>query len=276
MDKRDYSIFSQGKLKRKDDSLLFEKYDGEKHTIPIMSVDNLYVFSEMDFNTKLINFLSKSGVLVHFFNYYGFYTGTFYPKETLNSGMLFVEQTKHYIKKQKRIFIAREFLRAAAKNILRNLKYYENRKGGLQNHIEQIENLSKQLDFQGDIPALMGIEGNIRKTYYETFNLIINQDIDFEKRVKNPPDNMINSLISYLNTFLYTTILGEIYKTQLTPLISFLHEPGVRRYSLSLDIAEIFKPLIVDRMIFSLLNKNQITEKHFEQNLEFTYFEREW
>jgi len=117
----------------------------------------------------------------------------------------------------------------------------------------------------------MGIEGNIRKIYYSTWNEIIKQDIEFEKRVKRPPDNMINTLISFVNSLIYTTTLSEIYKTQLNPTVSFLHEPGTKRFSLSLDIAEIFKPLIGDRMIFSLLNKNQITEEDFESESNFLY-----
>ena len=98
---------------------------------------------------------------------------------------------------------------------------------------------------------------------------IINQEIDFEKRVKRPPDNMINSLISFLNSVLYTKVLSEIYKTQLNPTISYLHEPSVKRFSLSLDTAEIFKPLIVDRLIFSLLNKKMISENDFDKDSNF-------
>jgi len=82
---------------------------------------------------------------------------------------------------------------------------------------------------------------------------------------------MINSLISFVNSLIYTTVLSEIYKTQLNPTISYLHEPGVKRFSLCLDIAEIFKPLIGDRMIFSLLNKNQITEDDFEEDSNYLY-----
>ena len=107
--------------------------------------------------------------------------------------------------------------------------------------------------------------------YYSSWNDIINQDIKFEKRVKNPPDNAINSLISYVNTIIYTRVLSEIYKTQLNPTISYLHEPSERRFSLCLDIAEIFKPLIGDTLIFSMLNKKQITENDFEKNLNFLY-----
>lgn len=135
----------------------------------------------------------------------------------------------------------------------------------------EIQSLVNRLDFGNSINEIMGVEGNIRKKYYSTWNDIIKQDIDFQKRVKRPPDNMINSLISFINSLVYTTVLSEIYKTQLNPTISYLHEPGTKRFSLCLDIAEIFKPLIGDRMIFSMLNKNQITEDDFEKESNFLY-----
>ena len=69
--------------------------------------------------------------------------------------------------------------------------------------------------------------------------------------------------------------MSEIYHTQLDPTISYLHEPGFRRYSLCLDISEVFKPLIGDRLIFSLLNKNQITEKSFTKELNFLHLKEE-
>lgn len=109
----------------------------------------------------------------------------------------------------------------------------------------------------------MGIEGNIRNVYFEAFPLIIDPEIHFKKRVRRPPNNMINALISFGNSMVYTAVLAEIYRTQLNPLISYLHEPGTKRFSLSLDLAEIFKPLLADRIIFTLLNKKQLTEKHF-------------
>jgi len=73
----------------------------------------------------------------------------------------------------------------------------------------------------------------------------------------------------------YTRVLSEIYKTQLNPTISYLHEPLERRFSLCLDIAEIFKPIIADRLIFSMLNKKQITENDLEKSLNFIYIKEE-
>ena len=121
----------------------------------------------------------------------------------------------------------------------------------------------------------MGIEGNIRKTYYSAWNEIVNQEIKFEKRVMHPPDNMINSLISFVNSLIYAKTLSEVYHTQLNPTISYLHQPGARRFSLCLDLSEIFKPLIADRLIFSLLNRRQITENSFTKEFNFLHLKKE-
>lgn len=141
--------------------------------------------------------------------------------------------------------------------------------------MQQVDGLRKTIPKTSTIEELMGVEGNIRKQYYAAWSVIINQEIHFEKRVMHPPDNMINSLISFVNTLIYTKVLSEIYRTQLNPTISYLHEPGTRRFSLSLDIAEIFKPLIGDRLIFSLLNRNQITEESFTKELNFLHLKKE-
>ena len=93
-------------------------------------------------------------------------------------------------------------------------------------YIDDIDNIRKNIYKSKSVTELMGYEGNIRKIYYKSWNTIVNQNINFEKRVKNPPDNMINTLISFVNTLIYTKVLGEIYHTQLNPTISYLHEPG--------------------------------------------------
>lgn len=273
--KQSYYLYRSGRLQRKDNTLEIVYKDDTKKSIPIERVNDIYIMTELDFNTSLLNFLSQHGVQVHFFNYYGFYTGTYYPKETLVSGRLLIKQVESCTNKVKRLKIAQAFIEASSYNIYRNLTYYNNRGKDLNKYMKEIEVLRNQIKLTKDIKELMGIEGNIRKIYYDTWNVIINQDIAFEKRVKNPPDNAINSLISYVNTIIYTRVLSEIYKTQLNPTISYLHEPSERRFSLCLDIAEIFKPIIGDRLIFSMLNKRQIIEKDFEKGLNFLYIKEE-
>lgn len=267
--KRSYYIFSSGALKRKDNTLELYKEDGKHTTIPIERVDDLYIFSEMQFNTRLIEFLAASGVCVHFFNYYEFYTGSFYPRERLVSGKLLINQVRYYEDKARRLEIAKAIIDAASFNIHRNLRYYNERGREFDEVIKEIESLRRKIHSCENTEMLMGVEGNIRKRYYGAWKDIFIKDVEFEKRVKRPPDNMVNSLISFLNSMVYTRVLSEIYKTQLNPVISYLHEPGEKRFSLSLDIAEIFKPLLAERLIFSLINKNIITENDFEKDLNY-------
>ena len=273
--KRSFYIYNDGMMQRKDNTIRFVNELGSKKDIPIENVGDLYVMSEMNFNTSLINLLAKYGVTVHFFNYYSFYTGSFYPREQLLSGSLLVKQVEHYSDYEKRLEIAKKFIEAAADNIYRNLRYYNSRGKNVKEYMEIIDNLRKRLPLSTNIQELMGYEGNIRKVYYEAWNIIIDQEINFEKRIMHPPDNMINTLISFVNSVIYTKVLSEVYMTQLNPTISYLHEPSERRFSLCLDIAEIFKPIIGDRLIFSLLNKKQITEKSFTKGLNRMHLTKE-
>lgn len=273
--KKSLYIYNPGTIQRCDNTLRFINENDEKKDIPIETVGDINIMTEMQLNVSLLNLLSQKGILVHFYNYYDYYIGSFYPKETLVSGELLVKQVEFYSDNNKRLEIAKKFIDGAADNIYRNVRYYNSRGKDLSNTLMDIDYIRKNIYSAQTIQELMGYEGNIRKCYYSAWNIIVNQEIDFQKRVKHPPDNMINTLISFVNTLIYTRILGEIYKTQLNPTISYLHEPGTRRFSLSLDISEIFKPLLADRLIFSLLNKNQITEKSFTKELNYLHLTKE-
>ena len=261
-----FYVYNDGDLKRKDNTLRFTSYEGEKRDIPIERIYDIYIMSEMSFNTTFLTYISQYGIPIHFFNYYNFYTGSFYPREQLLAGNLLVKQVEH---------IAHKFIEAAADNIYRNLRYYNGRGKDVSQQMREIDSLRREIGRSNTIEELMGIEGNIRKSYYSAWNVIVDQEINFDKRVMHPPDNMINSLLSFVNSLIYSKVLSEIYKTQLNPTISYLHEPGVRRFSLCLDISEVFKPLIGDRLIFSLLNRRQITEDSFTKELNFLHLKKE-
>ena len=261
-------LFNPGRLSRQDNTLKFTPVDedgteGQPRFLPVEQVSDLYVFGSLDANSALYNFLGKEGIAVHFFDYYEHYTGSFMPREYLLAGKMQVEQTKHYLAAKKRIEVARAFVEGAACNILRVLKYYNNRDRDLTGAIATIENLLLSVPTAPDVPTLMGIEGNIRQMYYGCFDAIVGEIFTMGGRSKRPPQNELNALISFGNMLCYTACLGMIYHTQLNPTISFLHEPGARRYSLALDMAEIFKPILIDRLIFRMVNKRQLQASDF-------------
>jgi CRISP-associated protein Cas1 len=269
--KKSYYLFNPGRLSRQDNTLKFQPVDehgveGQPRYLPIETVDNIYCFGSLDANSAMYNFLGKHQVAVHFFDYYEHYTGSFMPKEYLLAGKMQVEQTKYYLSDKKRMVVAQKFVSGGAMNMLKNLQYYNNRQKDVATQIESIERLILAIPETTKVPELMGIEGNIRQRYYEAFDVIIN-DFEMGNRTKQPPNNEVNTLISFGNMMCYTMCLDQIFHTQLNPTIGFLHEPGYRRYSLALDLAEIFKPILVDRTIFSLLNKKQIQSSDFRMDM---------
>lgn len=266
--KQTYYLFNPGELERKDMTLKFtpcndDGVTGTPRYLPIEEINELYVFGSLRANSSMYNFLGKNNICVHFFDYYENYTGSFMPKDYLLSGKMLLAQCSAYQSKKKRIAIAQQFIEGAACNMLKNIQYYNRRGKAMDDIVNQIELYASKITETTDIDELMGIEGQIRQCYYGAFNLIIN-DFEMGARSKQPPMNEINALISFGNMMCYTLCLRSIYQTQLNPTISFLHSPGERRYSLALDISEVFKPILVDRVIFKVLNKKEIQAKHFD------------
>lgn len=269
-----YYLYSSGTLSRKDNVIRLETGDGRKKDLKIEMTRDIYLFGEVTTNTKCLNYLSEMKIPIHFFNYYGYYTGTFYPREKNVSGKLLAQQVYHSIEEYKRIPLAKKFVDGATANCLRNLQYYRRRGKEVDKQISEIEALRKRIAPANEVDELMGIEGNIHQVYYSAWETIFNDEVEFKSRVRRPPDNMVNALISYLNMLTYSACLSEIYVSQLNPTISYLHSNSERRFSLSLDIAEIFKPLLVDRLIFTLINKKIITEKDFEKGSNGNYLKQ--
>ncbi len=264
-------VFSDGELKRKDNTLFFENDQGQKKFIPIEGVQELMIFGEVSLNKRFLEFTSRKEMILHFFNHYGYYVGSFYPREHLNSGHMILKQAEAYLNPETRIKLARKFVEGAVSNIIKVIDYYARRKESkkIKEVRSKITELSSLLTDQATTESLMAIEGNIRDIYYSAFDEIIeDENFKFESRTRRPPKNRMNALISFGNSLLYTSALSEIYKTHLDPRIGFLHTTNFRRFSLNLDIAEIFKPIFVDRMIFSLINKGELQTKHFEKRMD--------
>jgi CRISPR-associated protein Cas1 len=185
----------------------------------------------------------------------------------MNSGAVILAQAAHYMDQPKRQEIASTFICGAIENMKKVIEYYKHRAAlQVDDILSDLDNFAGEVSKSEDIASLMGIEGNARHRYYQFFDRL-NTDPAFQMvtRTRRPPTNRMNALVSFLNSMCYILALSQIYRTYLDPRIGFLHETNFRSFSLNLDVAEIFKPVLVDRTIFSLVNKGEIQEKHFEK-----------
>ncbi len=262
-------ITSMGELTKKDNSICFRKNNKNVY-IPVENTKEIYCMNEVTVNTKILDFLSKNNIIIHFFNYYEGYSGTYYPKNKYNSGKLLINQVKKF--DSERMVIAKSIVRGIGINISEVLyHYYKHDKKEVKYTIDWIrKEFFNKINDTTNINQLMCVEGELWERFYRDFRYFLPEDFIMNKRVKRPPDNPINSLISFGNSLLYTKTISIIYNTHLDQKISYLHEPSERRFSLSLDISEVFKPIIVYKTIFDLINNRKIkVDKHFDKNLNY-------
>ncbi len=262
-------IFSMGEIKRKDNSIAFKTQKGWSY-IPVEGVREIYFFNEVSLNSKFLDFLAKAKITAHFFNYYGNYSGSFYPKDYLISGKLLIAQVRAF--EESRLKIAKAIVLAIAQNIKEVLyHYYRHRKVELKEFLDWLRvDIPKLLSKEINYNQILFIEGQIWSRFYNSFKYFLPDNFLMNKRVKRPPNNPINALISFGNTLLYTKTITAIYHTHLNQSISFLHSPSQARFSLSLDLSEAFKPIIVFRTIFELVNKRKLqVVKHFDKRFNY-------
>ncbi|MBS3945870.1 MAG: type I-B CRISPR-associated endonuclease Cas1 [Melioribacter sp.] len=297
--KQNLYLFSDSIIKRKDSTLLCEKLlketndeeeleeieeknlrqeeffldpdciipSGDKKYIPVESIESIFAFGSIRFNSRFLYFLSQNHIPLHAFNYNGDFAGSFLPAERNVSGTVLIQQSLHYANYNQRLLLAKAFVTAASKISIANLKYHANRGSHVNDEIDYINYMLEYVESASDIQELFGIEGSIKKAYYSAWKHIFCYPVDFNHRTKNPPNNLINALISYGNAIVYSICLNQIYQTRLYPEIGFLHEVGEGKLPLCYDLAEIFKPLFTDRTIFKVINKNMISENEaFKKN----------
>lgn len=251
-------IQSNGILKRNSNTIQFVNEDIKK-TIPIAQIRDIHCFGKVTISSGVIGLLSERNIPVHFYNMFGTHVSSLYPKRALLSGKVLIAQAKAHLSSQKRNEIARIFVESTRRNMRSVLQTYKQRgkdTGSIEKAISQIPIP------EGDLPHIMAAEAQIWKKYYQAFDIIA-PALPFVKRTFHPPENEMNSLISLANTMIYNSVLSMISQTYLDPTISFLHEPAERRYSLSLDIAEAYKPILGHRVIFNLVNTKQININSF-------------
>ena len=261
----EYHILSNGVLNKKDYSILFENSE-KKVYIPVEITDQINVYSNVNVSTDALNVLNEKNIRIVYISRFGEITGYYLPSQHFRSASTALKQMSFYNDNQKRLSLAKEMEIAMLHNIRSNLRYYKNRKqGSFDEAISSLDRFIEDIKSSCSVNELMLIEARARQIYYQEFNKIIN-DISFffSTRSKRPPKDNINALISFGNTLLYNEFTKIISTTCLDIRIGIIHATNKRAFTLNLDFSDLFKPIITDRIIFTIINKKQIIESDFE------------
>lgn len=255
-----FHILSDGIINRQDYSLLFEN-EQKRHYIPVEVVDQINIYGNVTLANNVLETFNNKGIQTSFYDKYGYLIGTFIPEKNKKNAKIILEQSKNYMDTAVRIDMARKMEIAGLHNMRANLRYYEKRhKGRFTEAIESIGEFAKQMKSITEINAMMLIEAKARQKYYSVFDQILeNEEFKFVQRTKRPPKNEINACLSFGNTLLYNQFSSLIWKKGLDIRFGIVHATNRRTRSLNLDFADIFKPIIIDRVIFTMINKKMLT-----------------
>ncbi len=262
---RTADVLSSGILRQKDFSLQFET-DETKTLIPPESTEIINLYSNVIFDTGFLKRAFLSGITINVFDRENRFLGSFTPNQSLRSPKTTHSQLLAYYNESERLALAKDILRASTHNSVLNIRYYNKQYPDpfFAEVLEKISGIDKKVKNCSSLESIMLYEAAIREAYYSCYDrFLIAEGFSYHKRTRRPPQNEFNAMLSFGNTVLYNLIATEINKSPLDIRIGFLHATNRRMQSLNLDLAELFKPLVVDRTILSLINRGVIHTDSF-------------
>lgn len=253
---QDIYVVHDGELSADENTFRFSS-KSDFRRFPVENTRSINFYSGGKVTTGAINLANKKNVALHFFGYYGNYIGSYWPVEKYFSGDLSVKQSELYLNSDRRL----ELCVLLVKGMIQNM-------GALLRRYEIDDEVFATVPPIGSIGELMLFEARARRKYYTLLDQILPDPFKIGQRIRRPPSNSGNAMISFGNSRLYADVVSECRMVSLNPTISFYHSPTSSRYSLSLDVSEIFKPSFVDRFLIRLVRQGFITDKDFISGTE--------
>lgn len=257
-----FYLYKSGVLKRKDNSVILEGRLFNEY-LPIEQLDMIIVFSEVTLNKRVLALLNQYDVSVLFYNFYGDYIGRFSPKDH-KEGKVLVKQVIAYQTQETRLNIAKELTLGSMRNMQALIKYYRKKGKSLDRQFTALESCYTEAEAADRVEKLLLIEAKAKQFYYAMFDVVLESEpFHFEKRSKHPPENEVNAMLSYGYSILYGVVLSVLDRSSLHPQISFIHSQIKSPDALKYDIADVFKPMLVDRLVLRIIRKKQVDSTCF-------------
>jgi len=252
-------------LYKKGERLIVKQGKKKVGDIPLVKVDQVEVFGDASISGALISLLLKANVPISYLSYYGKYKGRLVPEYSKNS-LLRIEQFKACNDDAFCLKFAKRIVEGKLTN-MRTLVMRDtrgDRSKEVDRVLDKMKYMIEKVDSGDCIDVVRGYEGIGSRYYFSIFNSVLSDEFEFKKRTRRPPKDPINCLLSFGYTLLLNDVLAALYLVGFDPYIGCFHSNQYGKPSLALDLMEEFRPVIVDSVIKTMVNKGMIGQDGFE------------
>jgi len=257
------------------------KQAGKVVRVPLAKVEQVMVLGDITLTTPALHALLERRIAVHYLSARGRSFGALTADWGKNSGVR-LAQYALYGDVARRFTIARQCVAGKLLNMRTTLLRYARSRDESAELQEATRQIRTCLRAMAHLPAptevdptdrmhgfgpLLGLEGSASAAYYGVFGSLLKGEWGFAGRVKRPPTDPINALLSFGYTVLTNQIVSLIHAVGLDPGLGVLHQPGFGKPALALDLIEVFRPIIVDSVIITMVNTGQITPHDLDEEV---------
>ncbi len=270
--KRTYYIHTSGHMMREHFRIYLASCLAPREaltSIPACNMHTLYLFGNVTMDTSVIGFLGKQHVMLHIYDQYGTYAGSFFPREYASSGMLHVRQVASFLDPGRRTLLARSMVAATCTHMRYALESFSRHVEGEEQELlrasaECVLQEQARLDACEHMSDVQAVREQAQQAYQRAWHRLV-------QRQGELPPTAFQALLRFGETLCYTTCLERSYHTALDATVGFLHEPQASGFALASDISEVFKPLLVDSLVFRLIHQGLFSPEHVDSHLDGMY-----
>ena len=262
-----------GTLRKDGERFSVEKQGQQLNEIIARRVEQILVLGNITLTTPSMQYCMRNNIPVTFVSQHGSYFGRLETTTADNSAL----ERFQYLRSLDEPFafdIASRIVEAKIKNSRtmiqkRKAMAWESNgelKEKFDNTLSLMTSLAEHTNTCENMEALRGLEGKTAALYFELYGLLFKKELPFYtssfRRIRRPPTDPVNSLLSFGYTLLHNNIFSMVRMKGLNPYIGFLHAEDKGNPSLINDLVEEFRT-IIDSMTLYTLNKGVLRNKDF-------------
>ena len=253
-------------LHKERDTIVIRNGSEKLAQFPALTLANILCFGQVSVSPFLMGYCGENGIGISFYTEQGRFLARVFGRQ---SGNVLLRRTQYRWADcpEKSASVARGFVAAKVANS-RTILQREMRNHGamapVSAAVKRLRATLSRLESAKTVNEIRGSEGEAAVAYFAVFsNLIHNDAFQFSGRVRRPPTDHINALLSFTYSLLTQECLSALQGVGLDPYVGFLHRDRPGRPGLALDLLEEFRGAWADRFVLTLINRKQLDPSDF-------------